>query len=1030
MPDMTTGGGATTFVGRERELGAILDVAATAALGRADTILIEASSGLGATRLIDEMVARLASDGHASDVAPVIVRADDLPGWRGAPYAPFRVALEHLLDDRPADEVLGLLGTGAELLLPLLPRLSARLAIEVPVPVTSERQADRTREAIRGVLRRLSVAGPVVVIIEDLHALDAASRSVLAFLARTLGERPILIVGSYQPEALGRGHPLRATLEAVTSGPRPPRRVTLAPLDRGALHALVAALEGEAPSAPVLLLVAERSAGSPLIVEEVLVARRELSGASLSVPLEQMVVARAARRTPECRRVLRILAVADGPLTPSRLAAVAAAYDTEVGRSAPRSSSAPRRAGEGMSGDLAAGVQEALTHGFVEVVDRRPRGTAPTGERPASRGAPRSRPAPRAAAAERLLRIRHELIAAALNADLLPGPRRRMHAAVAVVLADQPEEAGRHWRQAHDAGRELRSEVEGAAAAEKAGAAVDALEHLERAIGLAGAPSAAGTISVADERALLIRAAEAAAEAGNAGRAEAFIESASARPADPHDRATQAELTRRLGSFRLAGGDHDGALAAFERVLELLPDGPGVERARALATMAQVRMLDGAFSEATQLAHGALDAAAGAGPEARPWHGHALCTLGVVEGWLGRAGPAIDMLEEALAIAIEQGGLDDAFRARANLATILDLEGRREAAVEVSRRGIEAAESAGLEAVHGNLLRGSAVDALVTLGRWREAREMAERALEWAPSGIPFVNAALGLAIIEVETSARDAAAGLLGRLFLELETIPDLQFAVPAYQAAASLALWRGDLADAQRSVDMAWARVRDSEDWAPAARTAVAALEVANAMADRARGRNDLAGLLAARTRAEDLLRRMTAFVEGSGARPERAHPRGSGGRPDHGTSPRRTRPRGRPAGALGTGSGPVARRRTPVRNRPGAPAPCRGAPGGGLTGGSAEGGSRRRARTPPRGGSHRRRSGCNPASAGTRRPGRAGPDSPRSAGRGRARGRRRGGGERASGRAGPGVQHQVEPLVRGPHRTDSHLLRPQPA
>ncbi len=857
---MTAAGeGSTRFVGRERELEAILDAAAGVPGARSGTVLIEGSSGMGATRLIDETLARLAAEVPAGGAVPLVVRGDDLPAWRGAPYAPFRVALERLLAGRPADAALRLLGSGAELLLPLLPGAAARLLPGEAAPGTRERLADRIHEAFRGTVCRLSEEGPVVVVLEDLHVLDSSSRSLLAFIGRTLGERPVLLIGSYQPEALGRGHPLRPALDAIASGPHPPRRVALLPLDRPALRAFIAGREDEAPSAPTLLLVAERSGGSPLIAEEVLAARRELSGAALSVPLEQMVVARAARRTPECRRVLRILAVADGPLEPARLGAVAGAYDADLGRPAPRSSGVPRRGGEGLEGDLAAGVEEAIAHGFVEAGPGRPgaRGSGWAGDAATAAG-------------WRALRIRHELIAGALSADLLPGTRRRMHAALAASLDDSPEEAGRHWHLAHDTERELQSEVAAVSGAEGAGSAADALEHLERAIGLAGAPAAVGTLSVRDELDLLVRAAEASAAAGDAGRSEAFIESALARHPDPSDRLARAELTRRLGTYRLAGGDRDAAVAAFERALELVPARPGVERARLLATFAQVRMLEGAFSEAARLAEEAIAVAEAVGSAARAWLGHATCTLGVVDGWLGRTDLAVPRLEKALAVATDLGCLEDAFRARANLTNALDLQGRREEALEVAQSGIVEAERSGLEVVHGNLLRGNAVDALVSMGRWGEARAMAERALEWAPSGIPFVNAALGLAIIEVETSAGEAAARLLGRLFLELETVQDVQFAVPAYQAAASLALWRGDVADAARAIDAAWTRVRESEDWPNAARTAAALLAVADAQARVAHGRRDLAGVATSRSWADGVLRIAVRLVKASGAPP----------------------------------------------------------------------------------------------------------------------------------------------------------------
>ena len=335
---------------------------------------------------------------------------------------------------------------------------------------------------------------------------------------------------------------------------------------------------------------------------------------------------------------------------------------------------------------------------------------------------------------------------------------------------------------------------------------------------------------MADELDLLVRAAEASAAAGDAGRAEAFMESAIARHPDPGDRPAQAELIRRLGSYRLAGGDRDGAVAAFDRALELLPGGSGGPRPPP-GPLAQLRMLEGSFTEAERLAEAGIQAAEEAGPDARAWLGHATCTRGVVDGWLGRNDRAVERLEAALAIAVDLGRLEDAFRARANLTTILDLQGRREEVVEVARQGIEAADGGRSGGGPRQPLRGNAAEFLVSLGRWREARELAERALDWAPSGFLFVNAALRLAVVEAETAAGDAAVRLLGRVLLELETVPDVQFAAPAYQAAASLALWRGDVADAVRSIDAAWARVRVSEDWAIAARTAAVLLTVADA-------------------------------------------------------------------------------------------------------------------------------------------------------------------------------------------------------
>ena len=255
------------------------------------------------------------------------------------------------------------------------------------------------------------------------------------------------------------------------------------------------------------------------------------------------------------------------------------------------------------------------------------------------------------------------------------------------------------------------------------------------------------------------------------------------------------------------------------------------------------------------------------GPSARGEEGHALCTLGISKAWGDDPEAGVALLREARTIAEELGRLDDIFRATANLTTALDLLGRRREAVDVAMAGIEAARSAGQEAVYGNFLRGNGADSLFWLGRWEESRQLGETALEWSPVGISFVNAVANLAIVEIEAHAGERAGRLLGRLLLELETVPDAQESVPAYRAAASFALWRGDLGDAQRAVDLGWGRVRNTEDWVLVAKMAASVLEIdAWAVAD-ARERRDLPALARARERAAAVVKAAEAAVAKAG-------------------------------------------------------------------------------------------------------------------------------------------------------------------
>ena len=289
-----------------------------------------------------------------------------------------------------------------------------------------------------------------------------------------------------------------------------------------------------------------------------------------------------------------------------------------------------------------------------------------------------------------------------------------------------------------------------------------------------------------------------------------------------------------------------------------------------MAGLAQLRMLEGTFSVAEKLARDAIRIAQACGPEAATWELHATTTLGVSLGWRADPDAAVAMLTDARRMAEALGDLDELFRVYANLTTVLDLAGRHEEAVDVAYEGIAAARSAGLEAVYGNFLRGNAADSLFLLGRWEEARAQSMTALEWLPAGVNFLNTLVSLATVEIELSAGESAGRLLGQTLLELEAVRDAQQAVPLHLAAASFALWRGDLADARRAADRGWTLVRETEDWILAARTAATAIEVEAAAAVEAREKRDLAALAGARERAHEVVKSAEAVVRRHGVDP----------------------------------------------------------------------------------------------------------------------------------------------------------------
>jgi DNA-binding CsgD family transcriptional regulator/tetratricopeptide (TPR) repeat protein len=837
------------FIGREADLARVEAAIGGAARGTATTVLIAGSAGMGASRFLDQVLERAAG----APEPPLILRGRAY-GPVDPPWSAVLEAVAPLLASRPDDELLTLLRRDARPLLVGLPRMAALVA-GLPEPARSEledpeRRQPRALEALLRWLGRVAAERPIVLALEDLQVADAATRAFATFVSRTTRDERLSLVLTWQPDRLTREHPLRENLTIIEAGLRRPVRVDLAALSRREMAALIEGIEGERPSASVVVLVAERSGGSPLVVEELIAARRELRHVSITGTLGDLIIARLARRSPECRRVLRLLAPSQRPMDRARLARAAAAFELELaatnanGRAAPRSTTLPRRGADGLDADLAAGLAEALEHGFVvQEADER-------------------------------LRIRHELVARAVVADLLPTQRPRYRAALARAFDDVPVVASHHWRTANRPAEAREAAFEAGRAALALQAPQDALTAFEIGLELpapvgsipamsdpvgtsaAVTEETGGSVGRVDLADVAQLAAEAAAAAGRPARAAVYAESALSALGERKDRLQHAIIEARLGRYLLAAGDGQGATAALRKAADVVPPGPSVDRARILALLAQERMLAAAFRDAERIAREAIDVAAAVGDAAEPEAVHALTTLAVANSYGDAPETAVDLLREALERASAHGLIDEAMRASANLTHVLELLGRPGEAIDEAYRGIAAARDVDLGAVYGNLLGGNAAGVLLEVGRWAECRELLLRAIDWSPSGSASVNALVNLATLEIEAEAGEEATRLLGRVLVELETGGDEQLAVPAYQATAAIAMWSRDLVDARRAAERGWSRLKGTEDWLAIARMAATSMEVEAAIVAEALEKRRIGDVAASRERAGRIL------------------------------------------------------------------------------------------------------------------------------------------------------------------------------
>src|SRR5262249_26227593 len=125
-------------------------------------------------------------------------------------------------------------------------------------------------DALAEVLRRLTVARPLVVLLEDCHWADDMTLRFLAFFARRLQSGHILLVATVREEELTDNPAVYHTLNELAAEGRL-TRLTLGPLGRDDTLELVRRL-GHADSPTALAERGEQvwaaSAGNPFVVVE------------------------------------------------------------------------------------------------------------------------------------------------------------------------------------------------------------------------------------------------------------------------------------------------------------------------------------------------------------------------------------------------------------------------------------------------------------------------------------------------------------------------------------------------------------------------------------------------------------------------------------------------------------------------------------------------------------------------------------------------------------------------------------------
>jgi DNA-binding SARP family transcriptional activator len=245
------------FVGREAELALLTERHRRAASGRGQVVLVTGEPGIGKSRLVDEVIARLPTP-EAGDTTTFRCRPDSKSSLH-----PVAAVLQESPERwRAAGRAIGLCAADAALLETQL----AAAGDAVPEPaVEPGDEHGRLLCTIADVLLAPTDSAPSVLVFEDVHWADAATLELIERLVRQLATEPVLVLLTMRADVVPAWTSLSyATVVALDRLGAPELEL----LVRGLLH-------DSPPPEGLVAAIDERSDGVPLFAEELVLALRD-----------------------------------------------------------------------------------------------------------------------------------------------------------------------------------------------------------------------------------------------------------------------------------------------------------------------------------------------------------------------------------------------------------------------------------------------------------------------------------------------------------------------------------------------------------------------------------------------------------------------------------------------------------------------------------------------------------------------------------------------------------------------------------
>ncbi|MEH2049885.1 trifunctional serine/threonine-protein kinase/ATP-binding protein/sensor histidine kinase [Nostoc sp.] len=232
--------------GRQAEVQSLLDAFERVSQGSSEIILIAGFSGIGKTAVVNEV--------HKPIVRQrgYFIKGKFDQFQRNIPFSAFvqafRDLIGQLLSETDAQfeqwksKILSALGENGQVMIEVIPELENLIGKQPPALELSGSAAQNRFNLLFLKFTQVFTASehPLVIFIDDLQWVDAASLKLMHLLMSEADIGYLLLIGAYRDNEVNPVHPLMLTLEEIQKLDATVNTITLAPLDRISINHLVA----------------------------------------------------------------------------------------------------------------------------------------------------------------------------------------------------------------------------------------------------------------------------------------------------------------------------------------------------------------------------------------------------------------------------------------------------------------------------------------------------------------------------------------------------------------------------------------------------------------------------------------------------------------------------------------------------------------------------------------------------------------------------------------------------------------------